>query len=102
MVRGAPSPAVQFELAQNQPNPFHPRTRFTFALPEAGTWTLDIVNVAGQIVRRYSGAVGAPTGGVELEWDGRTSRGEFATPGVYLYRLQSGSHSATRKMILLK
>ena len=102
VVAGAPSPGVQFELAQNQPNPFNPRTRFTFALPEAGTWTLDIVNVAGQVVRRFSGTVGGATAGLQLEWDGRTSRGELATPGVYLYRLQSGSHTATRKMILLK
>jgi hypothetical protein len=101
-VDGMGSPPVQFQLAQNQPNPFHPRTRFTFALPAAGSWTLDICNVAGQIVRRFSGTVGEATAGLELEWDGRTNRGAMATPGVYLYRLQSGAHSATRKMILLK
>ena len=58
-------------------------------------------NVAGQLVRRFEGSTADPEF-VELEWDGKTNRGEPATPGVYLYRLESGVHSATRKMILLK
>jgi hypothetical protein len=90
-----------YELGQSQPNPFNPRTHITLSLPEATSWTLDIYNVSGQLVRRFEGQVdGAEY--VPVVWDGTNRSGEPVAPGVYLYRMHAGSFSATRKMILLK
>ena len=90
-----------YELGQSQPNPFNPRTQITLSLPEATSWTLDIYNVSGQLVRRFEGqAEGAEY--VPVVWDGTNRNGEQVAPGVYLYRMNAGGFSATKKMILLK
>jgi len=39
-----------FAVAQNAPNPFNPTTTVSFTIPEAGTVTIDVFNVAGQKV----------------------------------------------------
>jgi hypothetical protein len=89
----ADDPRVELE---NYPNPFNPVTQIRFTLPEA-TWVrLDIFNVLGQSVttlvnrRLDAGEHMAP-------WDGCR-----AASGVYFYRLQAGSFTATRKMILMR
>ena len=85
-----------FALSQNSPNPFNPTTRISFALPADGDVKLTIYNVAGQKVTTLLD--GPMTAGYHtVTWDARG----YAS-GVYLYRLISGSHSDTRKMILLK
>jgi flagellar hook assembly protein FlgD len=35
-------------------------------------------------------------------WDGKDDRGSFVGSGVYVYQLESGNKSLTRKMSLLK
>jgi hypothetical protein len=90
----------EFELRQNYPNPFNPRTTIEMYLPYASEWSVSIFNVNGQAVRRFSGY--SEAGGVQVEWDGRTEDGQIATSGIYFYRAEAGSFSATKKMILLK
>jgi hypothetical protein len=91
----------RFQLGQNHPNPFNPTTRITIAVPEAVRWELAVYNVAGQLVRRFEGS----TGGAEfvtVEWDGRDARGRPMATGVYLYRVQAGTFTDVKKMVLLK
>ncbi len=91
----------KYELGQNHPNPFNPTTRITIAVPEAVRWNLAVYNIAGQLVRRFEGS----TGGAEfvtVEWDGRDSRGQSLATGVYLYRVQAGTFTDVKKMVLLK
>jgi len=90
-----------FDLGQNHPNPFNPSTRITIAVPEAVRWNLTVYNVAGQLVRRFEGS----TSGAEyitVEWDGRDTRGQPLATGLYLYRVQAGTFTDVKKMILLK
>ncbi|MCH8012643.1 MAG: T9SS type A sorting domain-containing protein [Candidatus Marinimicrobia bacterium] len=37
-----------------------------------------------------------------VTWDGRNELGQSVSTGVYLYRIDAGDFSATKKMILLK
>ncbi len=37
-----------------------------------------------------------------IYWDGRNVLGEQVGSGVYLYHLQAGNYSATRRMVILK
>lgn len=35
-------------------------------------------------------------------WDGRTNTGQPLASGVYLYRLETGQHTQTRKLVLVQ
>ncbi|SYZ73337.1 exported hypothetical protein [Candidatus Zixiibacteriota bacterium] len=90
----------EFALSQNYPNPFNPITSIDLSLPTACQWHLTIYNVSGQVVRRMSGD--ADAGRVTVTWDGRSDSGQQATSGIYLYKVNAGTFSATKKMMLLK
>jgi hypothetical protein len=79
----------------NYPNPFNPTTTIEFTLPEASQWQLTIYNVLGREVAAFDGHNDA--GRVALAWDASDQ-----ASGIYLYRLEAGSHTASRKMLLLK
>jgi hypothetical protein len=86
-----------YALDQNYPNPFNPSTTIGFALPVAGNYTLTVYNVNGQVVKSFSGA--AEAGWQKVVWN--TNETNTAS-GVYFYRLEAGSFSSVKKMVLLK
>ncbi|MEE9271013.1 MAG: FlgD immunoglobulin-like domain containing protein, partial [Candidatus Krumholzibacteria bacterium] len=88
-------------LAQNHPNPFNPTTNIEFTLPVSGPVTLAIYDGEGRRVATLVDG-GRPEGVNNVSWDGRNSRGERVSSGVYFYRLESRYATLTRKMILLK
>ncbi len=103
----APTLPSAFWLKQNYPNPFNPTTviEFSIAPGEGGAGmrdvTLDVFNVLGQKVRTlFSGSMAV--GPHSVEWDATSESGERIASGIYLYRLQVGAESQTRKMIFLK
>ncbi|MGB5107925.1 MAG: T9SS type A sorting domain-containing protein, partial [Candidatus Zixiibacteriota bacterium] len=85
---------TQFALSQNYPNPFNPLTRIEIGLPEIGEWSLDIINISGQVVKSFRGR---DIGIVRVEWDASDQ-----PSGVYFYRVASGAFTDTKKMVLLK
>jgi hypothetical protein len=90
-----------FELAQNYPNPFNPATTIEFSLPEAAHVRLEVFNVLGRRVRTLIDEP-RPAGHYVHPWDGRSESGQDLPSGLYFYRLEAGSKTATRKMLLLK
>ncbi|MEZ5360672.1 MAG: T9SS type A sorting domain-containing protein [Candidatus Zixiibacteriota bacterium] len=84
-----------FALNQNYPNPFNPTTTIRFSLPEASNWKLTVYNILGQVVETWNGRDEA--GQYEVTWNAD----HYAT-GVYLYKLEAGTHTQAKKMILLK
>lgn len=90
-----------FFLLQNYPNPFNPETEIRFVLPEASNVVVKIFNLVGEEIRTL---VDAPfhAGHHIAQWDGKDKIGNAIASGVYLYRLQAGSFSCTKKMILLR
>jgi hypothetical protein len=100
---GGPAHANRFALLGNTPNPFNPVTTIRFTVPTGPNrpYSLRVYDVRGRLVRELaSGQIG---GGLhEVRWDGRDTRGETASSGVYLYRLQVGQERLTGKMALLK
>ncbi|HEX9658436.1 MAG TPA: S8 family serine peptidase [Bacteroidota bacterium] len=96
-----------FLLEQNFPNPFNPRTRIRYRVPEQASVFLSIYNVLGQLVRTLVNEV-KPASSFEVEWDGRNDAGDIVATGAYYYRLSarslSGDHAFNedRKMIFLK
>ncbi len=95
-VASTPTFPASFSLDQNFPNPFNPSTRIEFSLPSAQHVTLIVYNVLGQKVAELI--------------DRKMTAGSYAVSfngsrlasGVYFYRLQSGSFSSVKKMLLMK
>jgi len=95
------TPALAFSLAQNRPNPFNPSTSIDFTLAAPGTAALEIYDVSGRLVRTLR-AGKLPAGAHTLQWDGRNARGKAMPSGVYIYRLNAGKFTASKKMVLLR
>ncbi len=85
----------------NYPNPFNPETQITFSLAAASRVRVSVYNTLGQqiavILEDYLEA-----GSHAVSWRGRDDAGRPVASGVYLYRVDTGGESVTRKMLLLK
>ncbi len=94
------------QLLQNFPNPFNPETWIPFRLTDARHVTVHIYSPTGQLVRRLSPGI-MPAGDYSsqseaIHWDGRNQIGEPVSSGIYLYTINAGDFSATRKMLIRK
>ena len=85
-----------YSLSQNYPNPFNPTTVISFSIPESGFVTLKVFNILGQEVAELINNVKS-AGNYNVSFDGTN-----LTSGMYIYRIQSGSFTATKKMVLVK
>ncbi len=83
-------------LLQNYPNPFREETSISFTLASSDQVQIDVFDVLGRRVKTVASGIFA-SGQHTVLWDGA---GEMA--GVYYYRLQTESYSATQRMIMLK
>lgn len=92
-----------FALEQNHPNPFNPSTSITFRLAtgQPQPVRLRIYDLRGRVVVTLVDAV-LPSGEYTQRWDGRDGQGVPAASGLYLYKLEHGSRSQTRKMLLIR
>jgi hypothetical protein len=86
----------EFKLSQNYPDPFNPVTMIRFEIPSAQHVSLNVYDVLGREVQNLINSDLA-AGYYEVQFNGD----RFAS-GVYFYRLQDGTTSITRKMILIK
>ncbi len=88
--------ALNFDLAQNRPNPFADETVIGFTLPEAATATLDIIDAAGRLVKTSAGAFEAGRSEFKI------NRAELSGPGVYFYEVKTENWTARRRMVLVE
>jgi len=86
----------EYFLSQNFPNPFNPSTRINWQSPIGSHQTLKIFDVLGNevatLVDEYREA-----GRYEVEFNA-----DKLSSGIYLYKLQAGSFTQTKKMTVLK
>jgi photosystem II stability/assembly factor-like uncharacterized protein len=88
-------------LHANYPNPFNPSTTIHYSLPRAMVVRLVIYDVTGRLVRRLVDDL-REAGEQRAVWDGTDQRGRTVGSGMYVYRLEAGGTTVTRKMSLLK
>ncbi len=86
----------EFHLQQNYPNPFNPTTVIAFDIPKDGRVTLKLYDLLGREVMTLADK-SFTAGSYRMEAD-LSSLGS----GVYFYRLNAGTFTSTKKMLLLK
>ncbi|MDD5360886.1 MAG: T9SS type A sorting domain-containing protein [Ignavibacteria bacterium] len=93
----------KFSLSQNYPNPFNPVTKIKFSIPENGKLNIGNGNVTMKVFDMLGKEIATIVnerlnpGTYEVTFDGSKY-----SSGVYFYRLNAGSFTETKKMILLK
>ena len=90
-----------FALQQNYPNPFNPSTNIVYELPVGARVKLEVFNMLGQKVRtlvQKDQAIGQH----QIQWDGKDDSGFKVGSGVYIYRLDAGTFTESRKMLMIK
>jgi len=88
--------AEKFELYQNRPNPFSSSTVIGFDLPSASSVRLQIFDMSGRTLKVIE--VDGVRGYNEVTVNGT----DVESTGVFYYQLDTPTHSATKKMIILK
>ena len=91
-----------FVLEQNYPNPFNPTTTISYDLPLNKQISLKIYNTMGQLVRTLVDDQLQVAGKHKVLWDGMNDAGNRVATGVYIYALEWGNFSKTRRMTLVK
>lgn len=91
----------QFAIMQNYPNPFNPSTTISYQLPKAEQVKIIIYDLTGRVVRELTNKTQG-AGSYSVQWDGRDQAGQKVASGVYIYKIQAGQFTRTRKMVLLK
>ncbi len=86
----------KFTLEQNYPNPFNPTTNIKFSITENSFVTLKVYNILGQEVATLVNKEMAK-GTYTMKFDAKN-----LTSGLYIYKLQAGNYSSSKKMMLLK
>jgi hypothetical protein len=88
--------ANTFDLSQNYPNPFNPSTQIKYTLTERSNVVLKIYDVLGkEIATLVNDAKDAGTHEV-------TFNAKDLASGLYIYTIQAGSFTSSKKMMLLK
>lgn len=96
--------AERYFLHPNYPNPFNPETNIRFEVPVnaiSSKVKLTVYNNLGMAVRTLINGSVEP-GIHSLTWDGRNNYGELMASGVYFLRIEAGTFSQTRKMLLTR
>ena len=87
---------TEFALMQNYPNPFNPTTTITYHLPKASNVKLKVYDILGNEIATLVDEEES-AGVYEINFN----HNKLAS-GVYLYKLQAGGFTETRKMILMR
>jgi len=72
-----------------------------YDLPEQSQVTLMIYDILGREIRKLVNTV-QDAGFKSIIWDGTNEFGRSVGTGIYLYKIQAGKFTQTRKMLLLR
>lgn len=92
---------IEFSLSQNYPNPFNSSTKIEYNLPIKSTVNIIIYDITGRQIRNLVHDM-QQTGQNSILWNGLDDSGNPVSAGVYLYKIQAGDFTQTRKMVLIK
>jgi photosystem II stability/assembly factor-like uncharacterized protein len=86
----------RYALYQNYPNPFNPVTTIKYYIPKNSSVVITVFDIAGREVRRFNE-------GFRLQgMHSLVFSSLNLASGVYLYKLETGEFSESKKMVILK
>jgi hypothetical protein len=86
----------EYSLSQNYPNPFNPVTKINYALPKDGFVSIKVYDILGKEVANLLNE-NRTAGYYSVDFDAT-----FLTSGVYFYKIDAGTFSDIKRMILVK
>jgi hypothetical protein len=95
-VNGNSEIPLKFALEQNYPNPFNPSTNIKFELPKQEFVTIKIFDVMGREVASLVNET------KEAGYHSIVFNGADLSSGLYIYKIEAGDFTDTKKMILIK
>ncbi|RPI16508.1 MAG: T9SS C-terminal target domain-containing protein [Ignavibacteriae bacterium] len=87
---------VTFELKQNYPNPFNPSTMISYSIPESGNVKLTVFDIQGREIMTLTNEF-LQAGEHTAEFNASS-----LASGVYLYKIEAGTYSDVKRMMLVK
>ena len=87
---------IAFVLSQNYPNPFNPSTTISFTLPLKSFVALKVFDIIGQEVATLVNKELSEGTHIQ-QWNAVN-----LASGIYFYRLQVGTFTETKKLVLLR
>jgi hypothetical protein len=92
---------TSFALGQNYPNPFNPTTNISFSVPQQEKVKVEVYDVLGRLIGTLVNAE-LPAGTYTTTWNGKDANGASVATGMYIYRMQAGTFSTVKKMLMVK
>jgi hypothetical protein len=89
------------QLFTNYPNPFNPETTISFALKQNEKVAINIYNIKGQKVKTLTNDY-FDAGNHQIIWNGKDQNNRQVSSGIYFFKMEAGSYTHTKKMILMK
>jgi len=87
---------VSFSLSQNYPNPFNPVTKISYSVAKSGIVKITVYDILGNTISTLVNSK-LETGNYTAEFDASK-----LSSGTYIYKIESGDFSDTKKMTLIK
>lgn len=97
-VKEGPPEAAGFDLEQNYPNPFNPSTTIKYSVGERSHVTVRVMNLLGQEVHAPLVDEVDEPGTYQIDF----TDADNLPSGTYIYRMDAGNFSASKRMVLLK
>ena len=88
-------------LHSNFPNPFNPNTLLRYDLPQSGMVNISIHDMTGRKIKTLVNSAQS-AGYKTIQWNGTDDNNKSVSAGLYLYTIQTGNFTQTKKMVLLK
>jgi len=86
----------RYELHQNYPNPFNPMTTIKFSIPEKSNVMIKLVDLTGREITKI----------LDNEFNAGNHEVQFnagnLSSGTYFYRIEAGSFTDVKRMVLIK
>jgi hypothetical protein len=82
------TPNIQYELAQNFPNPFNPSTTIEYSVQTTDNIQIKIYNSLGQLVTTLLNETKTP-GEYSILWNGKDDSNFLVSSGAYFYQIQT-------------
>lgn len=86
----------EFELYQNEPNPFNDVTTIGFNLPAGGQAKVTVYDAVGRVLHRIERQFAKGYNAVQIR------REDLQTSGILFYELSDATESATKKLVVLE